>query len=210
MACCFTAIRIPRSLDGVNTEKISSFFNIFNDPATWGQVGLCSAIFQGGMVKTAKNSVNLCYTFNDMKAMQKNWLAPFGAIPYISKVRCSFIEDKYKGDADLAIASGFTPTGDYTEAKHALVYSRSPYKDPHHHTRGKDEYLNMHVEKETSGFMGMGRIGDKRAVILNEGKIDGDYRTYSEILDYVMKQWKLIGPDQGYNSRVPLFPIQEK
>ncbi len=166
--------------------KLSKPFNLYNDPATWGQVGLCSFLFQRGLVSPGKNQLEVCYSDRDLYAVPRNWIAPYGYASYVSRVAARFIGLKYEGDADVALASGNTPNGDYTAASHGFIFSRSHYVDGAQKYRGLDAFLKLHRE-----------AGDNFEVIPDGDEVDADYRNYSRLLDGAMKRWGLLTDKQG-------------
>ena len=188
---------------------IKGYFSLNNDPGTWGQFGICAAIFQEGLIRRGNNSIDLAYTAEDIFSLAQNWMSPYGYLPFVSNMRNAYLMDAdkaYKGNADLVISSGFTPTGDYTSVKHALVYSRSPYSDTTHKTRGKAAFLNAYRSENGEPIMvnaawqrlhKIGTISDKFAVLDDERPIDKMYKVYSEIVDQCMKHWGLIDQEKG-------------
>ena len=50
-------------------------------------------------------------------------------LPYISRVRNAYFDEVYEGDADVVISSGHSAFGDYSQAKHAIVFADWPYVD---------------------------------------------------------------------------------
>ena len=166
--------------------KLSGPFNLFNDPATWGQVGLCSYLFQKGLVSLGRNLLEVCYSERDLFAVPRNWIAPYGYASYVSRVAAKFIGLKYEGNADIALACGNTPNGDYTAARHGLLFSRSHYVDGAQKYKGLESFLKLHTD-----------AGDRFEVIPDGDYIDSDYRNYSQVLDTAMKRWGLLSKKQG-------------
>jgi hypothetical protein len=170
----------------LDDSKLGGPFDLYNDPATWGQVGLCSYLFQRGLVSPGRNRLEVCYSERDLYAVPRNWIAPYGYASYVSQVAACVIGLKYEGDADAALTSGNTPTGDYTKAAHALVFSRSPYADGAQKVRGLERFLHKHRQ-----------AGDSFAVLEDGEAIDEDYRNYSLALDAALKKWGLLNASQG-------------
>lgn len=178
------------ALSQLDDARLEGAFSLYNDPAVWGQVGLCSAIFQQGLVAAGKNKLEVCYSERDLYAVPRNWIAPYGYASYVSQVAARFMDDVYTGSADVALASGNTPTGDYSLAAHALVYSRSPYRDGAQKYNTLEQFLARHRPPA-------GTLGTRRAILENGNDMDADYRTYSRILDAAMKKWGLLSENQG-------------
>jgi len=195
----------------LTSEKMSGFFNSYNDPSMWGMAGICSAIFQNKLVDTAKNSIELCYTPLDCLATAPGFAIPYGVVPYISRISARFIEDKYQGDADMVISSGFTSTGDYRDAKHALIYARSPYADKYQKKNNREAFLQMHrsgmdseaLKYSTEGVIG--EIDDRRCVLSKADVIDREYGAFSYIFDKCIKKWGLVDPSYGYQGPAGLI-----
>ena len=173
-------------MDKYDDSKLDMPFNLYNDPAVWGQVGLCSCLFQRKLVAEGRNSLEVCYTERDLYAVPRNWIAPYGYASYVSRVAATFMGAKYTGTSDVALASGNTPTGDYSEAKHAFVYSRTRFVDGAQKYEGIDKFLGLH------------RLAGERCEVIPNGKgIDADYRNYSRALDGALKKWGLLETTQG-------------
>ncbi|HET6487489.1 MAG TPA: hypothetical protein VFH83_13770, partial [Spirochaetia bacterium] len=167
-------------------QRLDGPFNLYNDPAVWGQVGLCSFAFQEGVVSPGRNSLEVCYSDRDLYAVPRNWIAPYGYACYVSRVAATFIRERYDGNADVALASGNTPTGDYTRARHGMVFARSRFVDGAQKHDGLRRFLELH------------RQASDRIEVREDGeRFDEDYRTYSRILDTAMKRWNLLRPGQG-------------
>ena len=189
------------------SEQMSGFFNSFNDPAVWGLAGIASAIFQMPLVKEARRLVDLCYSDADCLATPPGCSVPYGTVPFISKIQAKFLQnDLYAGNADVALSSGFTASGDYTGARHGLVYTRSPYMDPHQKVNGLQDFVKRHAQGEESipllGADGavIGMVGKIRAVLQDGNVVDTDVHAFTAAFDQAMKAWGLLTADQGYSE----------
>jgi hypothetical protein len=174
------------TLGGLDDGGIGGPFDLYNDPATWGQAGLCSYLFQRGLMRPGRNRLEVCYSERDLYAVPRNWIAPYGYASFVSQVAARFIGLKYEGTADAALASGNTPAGDYTAARHGFVFSRSPYADGAQKTRALSRFLEKHRN-----------AGENFAVAEDGNALDGDYRNYSLALDAALKEWGLLEEGQG-------------
>ncbi len=173
-------------LAGQVDDRLTGPFDLFNDPAVWGQAGLCSYLFQRGLVRPGRNRLEVCYTARDCYAVPRNWIAPYGYASFVSQVAARFIGARYEGDADAALASGNTPTGDYTAARHAFVFARSPWADGAQRFRAGERFLQLHRQ-----------AGEHCAVVEDGDALDADYRNYSQAMDAALKGWGLLRGDQG-------------
>ena len=174
------------TLAGYDEQRLDGPFNLYNDPAVWGQVGLCSLAFQQGLVSPGRNRLEVCYSDRDLYAVPRNWIAPYGYASYVSQVAATFIGERYDRGADVALASGNTPTGDYTTARHGMVFSRTRFVDGAQKHDGLRRYLELHRQ-----------AADRIEVREDGERFDEDYRTYSHILDTALKRWGLLRSDQG-------------
>lgn len=188
------------TMKGLEHEDLSFYFINSNDPSKWGEYGISSYVFQKHLIEPAKNTVYLCYTNDDIKANpDAPSMIPHTVLPFFSKVVTKFSDDgKFTvGENEVAISGGYTPTGDFTEASHAIVFSDSPYADLHHKKYGKCEYLAKHTEEKTQSFYGLGKIGEKRLVIEDGKKFSRDGFVYGDVTSEAMRRWGLINSDQG-------------
>ncbi len=185
----------------ITDDFIGTVYDGFNDPSLIGQFGAMAFMFLRGCVKEAENSIDVCYTDEDLKMLPENYKLPFGFLPFVSKIRTVFIGDKYSSDADVALSSGFSSSGDYTEAKHSIVYARSPYRDALQHDYIGTDFLDRHRGKNPAALINLGTISDASAVI-DMDKIDGmernaDHTAFSRFSDAAMKKWGLLKEGRG-------------
>jgi hypothetical protein len=176
-----------------SADAMSGFFNSFNDPAVWGLAGVASAIFQGRLVKEADRLIEIGYSQLDVLQTHPAAYLPFGSAPFISRVAARFLEDdRYDGPADVALSSGFTATGDYRKAKHAIVYSRSPYKDAYQKEKGIEEFLALHQ-------------GENLVAAKDAEALDRDPGALPALLSDSMKRWGLLQEDRGYDAHAQKY-----
>jgi hypothetical protein len=87
-----------------------SMFRSQSDPARWGEFPAAALMFHRHDVASARNEVHIVHTPEDMltpRPPTRN--APYTAyrfLTFTSKVRNAFIEDAYRGDADVVLACG--------------------------------------------------------------------------------------------------------
>lgn len=186
------------TIEHLDYDHLHFYFNIYNNPAMFGEIGVCSAAFQKGLISPARNTIDVVYTSEDLKVNNPDTLGvPYCTLPYVSRTQVVF-EDCYEGSAELAISGGFTPTGDLTKAQHAIVYSESPYTDARQKTLGREKYLLRHGEKGGKSVDDVGVIGEKRAVISEAERLFATPKAYGEAVDRAMKAWGLLEKDQGF------------
>ncbi|MDH7570959.1 MAG: hypothetical protein QHJ73_15390, partial [Armatimonadota bacterium] len=118
--------------DGANREKLTSF-GTQSDPVHWGQIPLAALLFLRGDVSPARVTVHVGVSTVDAFATrpQRNSdrYSPYRVLPYLSRVRNVYFDQRYEGDADVVISSGHSATGDYRAAKRAILFADSPFVD---------------------------------------------------------------------------------
>ena len=183
-------------------------------------------LFLKGVVSPAKHRVDIVYTQNDLKTLPPAFCMPYTYLPYITCVRNVFLDqgDSYTGDADVAVTAGFVNNGDLSQAKHAVYYAWSPYRDALRHTEGGGRLERLAAQTDEA-LLGA-NLGE-RILVFNDivslaGK--GDYTAFATILDTALKRWGLLPCDRGlvgdtfvsdtgelaFNPKVGFFQIRTK
>jgi hypothetical protein len=118
--------------DRPTRERLTSF-GTQSDPVHWAQIPLAAMIFHRGDVAVARNTVHVGISAADLFATRPQRLrdrySPYRMLPYLSKVRNAYFDDRYRGDADVVIASGHSAAGDYGLAQRAIVFADWPFVD---------------------------------------------------------------------------------
>ena len=110
-----------------------SCFGNQTDPVRWGQVPAAALIFLRGDISEAQTTVHIgnslvdCFATRPRRASDR--YSPYRVLPYISKVRNAYFDEVYEGDADVVMSSGHSSSGDYSRARHAIVFADWPYTD---------------------------------------------------------------------------------
>jgi hypothetical protein len=172
-------------------DHINGYFDSCNDPAVWGLMALSAEIYRRGLVQKARNLIEIGYTGVDT-FHQSDYMVPYRPIPFISRVRARYIGGEYRGDADLAISSGFTASGDYRNARHALVYSRSPYGDLHQREDRLEEFLSLHEQAANCRVFRDGRA------------VDRDCQEFYRQFRRALREFKLTDRDYSMEDDEPL------
>lgn len=195
--CCFM-YNDEQSIRHLEYKHLHFYFTIYNNPAMFGEIGVCSAAFQKGLIRSARNTIDVVYPAEDLLANDPETCdTPYCVLPYVSRTRLVF-SDVYRGDAQLAVSGGFTPAGDLTRAQHAVVFAQSPYSDARQKSAGCDAWLALHTEKSGEKKEGVGIVGERRAVIGDAQRMVPSPRDYGQVIDRVMKNWGLLKPEQGF------------
>jgi len=109
------------------------YFTTATDPVRWAQMPMASLIFLRGDFDVARTSVevgvSLTDTFGTRQRRVTDRYSPYRVLPYLSKVRNRYFDEVYTGDADVVVSSGHSATGDYSQAKRAMVFADWPYTD---------------------------------------------------------------------------------
>ena len=190
--------------DGLNDQPddtIAHIYSVYNDPSLISLFGTMSAMFLQGLVSPAHNEVEVVYTKNDLLTLPPKYRLPNSIFPFIFKMRNVLIREGniYDGRADLAVSAGFMSGGDFSQAKKAVIYARSPYIDAQRHSYAGPAYLEKYVDKDATVFEGIAKLSEKYLVFDDiTGLIEktGFYE-FARIMDIAVKKWKIIGPDRG-------------
>ncbi|POR28590.1 hypothetical protein [Paenibacillus polymyxa] len=187
------------SWDDQPDDVIADIFDAYNDPSLICQFGFMAELFLGSLVRPAEHRVDLVFTKNDLKTLPSSFSMPNTFLPYITRMRNVFLDqgDAYIGDADVAITAGFVNNGDLAQAKHAVYYSWSTYRDAMRHASGEGrlEKLTQQTDEELPGAA----LGDKILVYTDIASLagNGDYTAFAANLDAAMKRWGLLPDDRG-------------
>lgn len=119
-------------MTGQGRHALSSF-GTQSDPVHWGQIPLAALIFLRGDIAVAKNTIHIGASATDCFSTRRQRTAdgysPFRVLPYLSKVRNAHFDKRYEGDAEMVVSSGHSSAGDYSQARHALVFADWPFPD---------------------------------------------------------------------------------
>ncbi|WCM63775.1 hypothetical protein [Paenibacillus polymyxa] len=187
------------SWNGQPADEITNIFDAYNDPSLICQFGFMAALFLGDLVRPAEHRVDLVFTQNDLKTLPPAFSMPNAYLPYITSLRNVFLDqgDAYTGDADVAVTAGFVNNGDLSQAKRAVYYAWSPYRDALRHANGEGrlERLAAKADEELPGA----KLGDRILVFNEIAPLAGERR-----LHYVcrkpgcaLKRWGLLPDDRG-------------
>ena len=179
-----------------------NFFISHVDPSMWAQFGIAAAIFRLGLVKTARNTVDMAVSSEDLLAQSSDfWRLPM-IIPFVSKFGYYFFDKAYDGNADLAISAGNTASGDYSAAKHALVQSYNPFCDAMQKDKNRRAWLDRHTENdaETTLLCGGALKQGKKTAVFDAGvsNVTLGGAESDVVLTEVMRNFGLINEKQGW------------
>jgi len=188
-------------LDDQPDDTIANIYSVYNDPSLISLFGTMSAMFLQGRVSVANHEAEVVYTRNDLLTLPPKYRLPNSFFPFIFKMRNVLIREGniYDGKADLAISAGFMSGGDFSQAKKAILYARSPYYDAQRHFYAGPGYLEKYVDKDAQVFDGAAKLSDNYLVFDDiTGLVEktGFYE-FARVTDIALKKWKLIGADRG-------------
>lgn len=185
-------------------KHFDTFFTSNIDPAMWAQFGIAAAIFRLGLVKPARNRVELAVSEQDLLAQSADfWRLPM-LIPFVSAFGYRFFDEICNSDADLVISAGNTASGDYRSAKRALVQSYNPFCDALQHQKDRENWMEMHTEADavTEPLAGgTVKLGARRAVFdagTSRVTLGGDRA--DQVLTRVMRYFGLLTENQGWSA----------
>ena len=123
------------------TGQTLQMFSNQSDPVRWGQFPAAALLFHRQDVSVARNTVHVGYSETDLFSARPDHrraaFSPFRYLTYISKVRNSYFDKEYKGNADVVVASGYSPNASYASARRGIVYAKNPWVDTAHKTRNR-------------------------------------------------------------------------
>ena len=183
----------------------TDFFTCCIDPSTYAQIGLAAMIFRTGIVSEAENSVEVVLTKDDVLSQNPDFTKGPQYLSFVSKFSYRFIDNIYNGNADIVIPSGNTASGDYTNAKHLLMYTENIYSDAYNKIEGRTDWYNKHLQPQSDEVMigtNKFRIGPSAAIADNEENINGGFYSGQTDLDTtyteVMRRFGLLDDEEGY------------
>lgn len=148
---------------------LGSYEDVTSDPELWNEISFAASIYRNGRVSPAITSADVVYTESDMLCESGAFGVINGQLALFSKVGNVFVEDTYAGDADIAVSSGNTASGDYTGANAAILYSSSSFLDQYESEADKSLWYNTQVEAkimtETEVNDLSVYVGEKRAIV---------------------------------------------
>ena len=185
-------------------DEIRDIMDCWNDPSLIFQFGVMASLFLKAVVKPAINRFHLVYKSSDLLTQNQDHRMPHSVLPLLGKLRTVFLEngERYEGCADVAVSAGFTSGLDLTEAKHAIVYERSPYLDAFGINKNplpiRERYPDTNVE-------GSGRtawLGDRYLVFPDIASLTEDYHyeTFAEWTGRALKRWGLMSGESGLSG----------
>jgi len=117
------------------------------DPAIGGLLGLGAVLFLRGDVAISKNQIDIGLSYVDT-FYSGGWrygetFAPQFLLTFISRTQNVFFDDKYSGEADMVVASGYSSSGDYSKAKRVVIAPENPWQDLYNHRKGRAEPVRI-------------------------------------------------------------------
>lgn len=182
-------------------DFVANIMESYNDPAVICQHGAMAAMFLKGLIAPAKNRAEVCFTMSDLKLMPPTYPTVFSFLPYITKVETMFLDhgDAYIGDDELVVSGGYTCAGDYSRAKHAIVWNASKYADGFRRYDLSERNRALHTEKGSEAFGDLGVIGEHIGLLENYDAVKdtNDLTAFSRFADACLKKWGIIPEDCG-------------
>ncbi|MAX26358.1 MAG: hypothetical protein CMJ19_17845 [Phycisphaeraceae bacterium] len=126
-------------------KKISRSFSSLHDFPWMATNRIISPMFIRQDISRPKVKVHIACSAVDR--MEQNLHAPGKAngtgsigglalfMPMIHDVNNYFFDEVYDGKADVVFTTGRSASGDYSNAKHAVILGDNPYNDPYHKSR---------------------------------------------------------------------------
>jgi len=189
--------------DFFNTKGYTSYFNSNIDPSMWGQFAMAAAIFRLGLVEEAKKYIEVGVSENDLWAQNGEYWKACGTIPYISKYKCRFFDEKYDGNADLTLTGGFTSSGDYSSAKNLLIDSFNYYSDDMQKHNDRDAWLSRHAKfgSERKNIEGFDCFVSDNVIAAASKTVNSQWfggAPFDKVVTSAMRHFGLLSEDTGW------------
>jgi hypothetical protein len=125
--------------------RIARSFSSHHD-IPWMMVNrICAPMFVRRDFAAPKHTVHIAYSTSDLYEQNLHALGMNGGsgtiggasnfLPILHNLECVFFDQVYEGDADVVFMTGRSSSGDYSQAKHAVLVGDNPFADPQHKTR---------------------------------------------------------------------------
>ena len=114
-------------------DQMLSMFRSQSDPARWGEFPAAALMFHRQDVAPAKNEVHVVHTPEDTYAPRPDTRYAksnnYRFLTFTSKVRNVFIEDAYRGDADVALLCGLSAEAPVESSAQAIRFAQQPWEE---------------------------------------------------------------------------------
>ena len=184
-------------------DEIKDIMDCYNDPSLICQMGALSTLFLKGTVRKAEHKLQLCFTQNELKTQPVAHRMVHSMLPYISQLKTVFLTDGdiYRGDGEVAISGGFLSSGDYRNAKHAILFAQSPYRDAMRKSHAGDDWFAPYK----NGSREIGKniwLNDRFLVFDDIASIakDNDYRIFAGAVNTALKSWGIWNGECGISK----------
>ena len=174
--------------DDQPSDTIFNVFDAYNDPAVICQWGFMATVFLKGLVRTAKNRVDLVYTQEDLLTLPNMQAMPNCFLPYVTAMRNVFLDggNRYRGDANAAVNAGFFNGADLSEAKHSVYYAWNKNRDAFR--RFPDN-----TRLKLAARDGKNLVFDDIAAVAGSG----NYTEFAAQVTRAFREWKLLDEQTG-------------
>jgi hypothetical protein len=153
-------------------DKRLTMFRSQSDPARWGQFPAAALMFHRQDVKPALNEIHVVHTPEDTLSLRPHTrhaqYTNYRYLAYTSKVRNSFIQDAYRGDADAVLACGLSVNAAVEGNARPIRLAARPW----------DTWLypDFVAHARQAGLPGYGRLPPElRCLMSDTGELSLDY-----------------------------------
>ncbi|MCM1026978.1 MAG: hypothetical protein NC432_11115 [Roseburia sp.] len=186
--------------DDQPADEILNVFDVYNDPAVICQWGFMATVLLKGLIAPSGAKIDVVHTQDDLLTLPNFHSMLNTFLPYVTGMRNVFLDggETYQGDADIALNAGFLNGANLSEAKHAVYYAWSPYRDAMRRFLEKERLVK--AAKGTEEIRGGVHLGEQALVFdeIREVAGSGDYREFASLLDQAFKKWGVLSEGVGY------------
>ena len=193
-------------------DQVLDLMDCYSDPSLMLQFGILSSIFQKGLIRNSPVTAHLVYRQEDLLRLPYTYRMPTAYLPLIMRLRSVFLEagEKYDGEAQVAVSAGFVAGGDYSGARHAVLYRHSDDLDAYGKNKAETSIYKQNFVEECGNLNSISEIEDERyngEAFFNEryliiDKIDkltwkNDYTLFAKLTDFALKKWGVLTEQTG-------------
>ncbi|WP_269538865.1 sugar-binding protein [Cerasicoccus fimbriatus] len=126
-------------------KKFHKSFTTLHDSPTMAIHRIAAALMRRSDLPPARYTVQVAHSAEDAAEQNLHAVGLEGGsgtiggaanfLPMLHQTETYFFEEAYDGDADVVFSTGRTASGDYSQAKHAVILGDNPWNDRYHKTR---------------------------------------------------------------------------
>lgn len=193
-------------------DQVLDLMDCYSDPSLMLQFGILSNVFQRGLISVSPVTAHLVYRQEDLLRLPYTYRMPTAYLPLVMRLRSVFLQagEKYGEEAQVAISAGYVAGGDYSDARHAILYRHGNDLDAYGKNKTptgifeqffveKTGNLDITSEIEDKRYSGEAFLNEKYLLIDDIDKLTwkNDYTLFAKLTDYALKKWGILSGRTG-------------